>query len=152
MADALTVRRAGEHDRDAWQSLWEAWQAHMDGRVPDHITASSWRKMIEPDSGLFAVIAFEQGRPLGFGNVSHTPFAWTGDEVLFLQDLFVTPYARGKGVGAALLMAIYAEADRLKASQVFWMVDEKDPELQAFYDRHAMRTPYLRYMRGSWPW
>jgi hypothetical protein len=32
------------------------------------------------------------------------------------------------------------------------MVDEDDERLQAFYERHSIRTPYLRYMRKPWPW
>jgi len=32
------------------------------------------------------------------------------------------------------------------------MVDETDERLQRFYQRHAIRTPYVRYMRTPWPW
>lgn len=108
--------------------------------------------MVAPGSGLDTLLAFEGEAALGFANVSLTPFAWTAEHILFLQDLYVQPEARGKGVGTALLKGVYNHADAVKASQVFWMVDEDDPELQAFYARHAVRTPYLRYMRRSWPW
>ncbi len=79
-------------------------------------------------------------------------FAWTGGLILFLQDLFVGEAARGQGAGEALLKAIYDLADRIGASQVFWMVDEDDERLQGFYARHSIRTPYQRYMRKAWPW
>lgn len=108
--------------------------------------------MVAPGSGLDALLAFKDGVALGLANVSLTPFAWTAEHVLFLQDLFVRPSARGSGVGSALLHGVYAHADRMQASQVFWMVDEDDAELQGFYDRYAVRTPYLRYMRRDWPW
>jgi hypothetical protein len=32
------------------------------------------------------------------------------------------------------------------------MVDELDSDLQAFYARQGIRTPYLRYMRRPWSW
>lgn len=152
MADPLNVRPAQATDRAAWLGLWQEWQAHMGGRVPEAVTAASWLKIITPGSGLLALVAWKDDLAAGFANVSLTPFAWTGDHSMFLQDLFVAPSARGEGVGTALLKAVYGEADRLGISQVFWMADEKDAELQAFYDRHAIRSPYVRYLRNDWPW
>ena len=148
----MIVRRAGPGDKAAWLALWRAWQDHMSGNVPGHVTAAAWQKMLIPDSGLFAMMVWQDETALGFANVSVTPFAWTGEDILFLQDFFISSPARGRGLGTALLKGVYAEADRLKAHQVFWMVDEGDPELQAFYDRHARRSPYVRYLRSGWPW
>jgi GNAT superfamily N-acetyltransferase len=59
---------------------------------------------------------------------------------------------RGKGVGANLLQAVYDLADEVGASQVIWVADEHDVPLQRFYDRHAVRTHYVRFMRRDWPW
>lgn len=152
MAHSLTVRRAGAADKAAWTGLWRAWQEHMSGTVPGAVTERSWEMIQSPETGLHALLAFNAETAIGMANVSLTPFAWTGTDILFLQDLFVKPDARGLGAGSALLEAVYALADELKATQVFWMVDETDARLQAFYARHARRTPYLRFMRTQWPW
>ena len=146
------IRLAGERDREAWESLWRAWQSHMSGTVPDEATERSWRQMMAQDGRLSSLLAFDGDEALGFAVVSRTPFAWTGEDILFLQDFFVSPHVRGRGIGTALLKAVYAHADAVKASQVFWMVDDDDPELQAFYARHSVRTLYHRYMRRGWPW
>ena len=153
MARHVTVSRVTNADRADWVRLWQAWQDHMSGAVPPSVTAMSWDFMMREESGLTAFIARGAGgEAIGFANVSSTPFAWTGGPILFLQDLFVSEAARGDGVGEALLKAVYAYADELGANQVFWMVDEDDPQLQGFYARHGIRTPYLRYMRRPWPW
>jgi GNAT superfamily N-acetyltransferase len=152
MAD-LTVTRVTPFDREAWLHLWSQWQSHMNGSVPDSISEASWQSFLDDASGLDCFLARNQEGPaLGFATISRTPFAWTASQVLFLQDLFVTEAARGSGVGARLLRAVYDHADHTGATQVFWLVDENDRELQAFYTRHAIRTPYLRYMRSPWPW
>jgi GNAT superfamily N-acetyltransferase len=116
------------------------------------VTETTWNRIVTPESGLWSLMAFDGGEALGIAVVSRTPFAWTGEDILFLQDLFVARKARGRGVGAALLKGVYAHGDSVGASQVFWMVDEDDPELQSFYARHGVRTPYHRYMRRGWPW
>jgi GNAT superfamily N-acetyltransferase len=152
VAGALTIRRAAAGDEQAWSGLWTAWQSHMGGRVPEDVSASAWTQIITPGSGLFALLALSDEGALGFANVSATPFAWTAGPILFLQDLYVAPEARGRGLGRSLLQAVYDEADALGAAQVFWMVDELDSDLQAFYARQGIRTPYLRYMRRPWSW
>ena len=50
-----------------------------------------------------AVIAESAGRPLGFALFFATFSTWTGRRGLWLEDLYVTPEARGQGAGAALL-------------------------------------------------
>ena len=155
MADVKEIRIspvAGE-DRDDWLELWQQWQAHMHGEVPETVSLSSWTRFLAPASGLHCLIARNTGGgALGFATVGLTPFAWTATDVAFLQDLYVSEPARGQGIGSLLLKGVYDLADKSGATQVFWMVDEKDSELQDFYARHAIRTPYLRYMRRPWPW
>lgn len=149
----LQVAPARPEDKDAWLRLWREWQRHMKGAVPADVTERTWARAQEPNGGLAILLAFApRGEAIGFATVSLTPFAWTGSDIAFLQDLFVRDQARGKGAGEALLQAVYAEADRRGATQVFWMVDEADERLQRFYERNGIRTAYLRYMRGPWPW
>lgn len=150
---AIRVAKAGEADKTAWISLWEAWQRHMKGAVPAEVTERTWRLSQAPDSGLLILIGFTpEGRAIGFATVSFSPFAWTGSTIAFLQDLFVVDDARGQGAGETLLRAVYRIVDERGATQVFWMVDETDERLQRFYARNGIRTPYSRYMREPWPW
>jgi GNAT superfamily N-acetyltransferase len=154
MKDAgIEVTRARTQDKDAWVGLWHLWQRHMRGAVPAHVTERTWQRAQEPNGDLLILLAFTNaGEAIGFATMSFTPFAWTGTDIAYLQDLFIRDSARGTGAGQALLQAIYRMADGRGASQVFWMVDATDERLQRFYEQHAIRTPYLRYMRKPWPW
>jgi GNAT superfamily N-acetyltransferase len=149
----IRVAEARQADKQSWLSLWRAWQCHIKGAVPAEVTEKTWLRSQEPDGGLLILLGFTpESEAIGFATVSFTPFAWTGSDIAFLQDLFVLEGARGKGAGDALLRAVYRTADERGATQVFWMVDEADDRLQRFYGRHGIRTPYLRYMREAWPW
>lgn len=151
--DTIRVARATRADKADWMRLWGDWQRHIKGIVPAEVTQRSWRLALDPDSRLAIFLARgKDGQAVGFATVSIAPFAWTGSDVAFLQDLFVSETARGQGAGEALLKAVYAEADERGASQVYWMVDETDAKLQRFYAKNAVRTPYLRFMRKPWPW
>jgi GNAT superfamily N-acetyltransferase len=149
----IRVAPAEQADKESWLRLWHAWQRHMKSAVPADVTERTWRRAQEPASDLLVLLGFRyQREAIGFATVSFTPFAWTGSDIAFLQDLFVMDEARGQGAGEALLHAVYRHADQRHATQVFWMVDEADERLQRFYARNGVRTPYLRYMREAWPW
>lgn len=147
------MARANAEDKDQWLALWSEWQRHMSGEVPADVSERTWRLSLDTKNHLAILLAcVAGGEAVGFAHVSFAPFAWTGGDIAFLQDLFVRDGQRGKRVGEALVAAVYEEADRRGATQVYWMVDERDEGLQRFYARHGIRTPYLRYMRRPWPW
>lgn len=149
----IEVNLLSKDDKPEWLALWKEWQAHMKGAVPERVSEKAWTLLMDERNGLFGLLARRSsGQAVGFAHVSAMLFAWTASEVLYLQDLYVRRSERNGGVGAALVKAIYAHADERGALQVFWMVDEGDRRLQAFYERHAIRTPYVRYMRKPWPW
>ncbi|CAN5830449.1 GNAT family N-acetyltransferase [soil metagenome] len=50
-----------------------------------------------------ALIADVEGQPVGIAVFFHNFSTWTGVRGLYLEDLYVTPAARGKGIGSALL-------------------------------------------------
>jgi GNAT superfamily N-acetyltransferase len=149
--NSIKVARAEARDKEQWIRLWQLWQKHMSGNVPDEVTERTWQMALDPQGNLLILLACSStGEGIGFATVSFAPFAWTGSDIAFLQDLFVMEVNRGEGAGEALLNAVYRHVDERGASQVYWMVDEKDEKLQRFYARKGIRTPYLRYMRKSW--
>jgi len=53
-----------------------------------------------------ALIADDDGAPVGMAVFYHNFSTWTGVRGIWLDDLYVTPAARGKGAGVALLSAL----------------------------------------------
>src|SRR5690349_11856287 len=51
-----------------------------------------------------AVIAYFQGKPVGFALFFHNFSTFLGRPGLYLEDLFVIPEMRGRGFGKALLV------------------------------------------------
>ena len=105
-------------------------------RAPDAV------KMTEDDlrAALFgaaplarAVLAEDQSGPLGFA-IWFTSFStWTGRGGLYLEDLFVTPEARGRGIGSALLRHLACEAVSLRCARLEWSVLDWNASAIDFY-------------------
>ena len=66
-----------------------------------------------------------------------------------LEDLFVDPCERGKGIGRALIEAVYAHADARGCSRTYWMTQETNATARALYDKVAAKSAFVQYRRES---
>ena len=81
-----------------------------------------------------AIIADAQdGTPLGFALFFHNFSTWTGRRGLYLEDLYVTPAARGRGVGKALLKHLAQIAVDRDCSRFEWSVLDWNADAIGFY-------------------
>ncbi|MEH3159999.1 MAG: GNAT family N-acetyltransferase [Sphingomonas taxi] len=82
-----------------------------------------------------AVIAEDAGEPLGFALFFHNFSTWTGRRGLYLEDLYVTPAARGRGIGAALLRHLAGIAMERGCGRFEWAVLDWNADAIAVYRR-----------------
>ncbi|MES2097473.1 MAG: GNAT family N-acetyltransferase [Pseudomonadota bacterium] len=80
-----------------------------------------------------ALIAEVGGAAVGFALFYHTFSTWTGRKGIWLDDLYITPDARGSGAGKALLKELAGIClDRDCARFEWWVLDWNDPAI-GFY-------------------
>jgi GNAT superfamily N-acetyltransferase len=80
-----------------------------------------------------AVIAECDSTPLGMALFFHNFSTWTGWKGLYLEDLYVTPEARGSGVGAALLRHLAGIALDRGCTRFEWSVLDWNERAIEFY-------------------
>lgn len=80
-----------------------------------------------------ALIAERDGAPLGFALFFHNFSTWTGKRGIYLEDLYVTPEARGAGVGTALLRHIAGIALDRGCARFEWAVLDWNTPAIEFY-------------------
>ncbi len=82
---------------------------------------------------VFSYVAAVKGRVVGMAVWFLTFSTWTGRSGIHLEDLYVRPEARGRGVGRALVSELAATAHRAGYPRVEWSVlDWNEPALR-FY-------------------
>ena len=80
-----------------------------------------------------AVIAEADGVAVGFALFFHNFSTWTGRRGLYLEDLYITPEARGSGAGKALLAHLAALAIDRGCARFEWSVLDWNEPAIGFY-------------------
>jgi GNAT superfamily N-acetyltransferase len=85
------------------------------------------------------VLAEDAGAPLGFALFFHTFSTFLGQPGIYLEDLFVVPEARGRGVGRALLAHLARLATARGCGRVEWAVLDWNAPAIRFYESLGAR-------------
>jgi GNAT superfamily N-acetyltransferase len=102
----------------------------------EHLRASLFGARPEAE----VLLACEGGDALGFAVFFHNYSTWRGKHGLYLEDLFVMPEARGRGMGTALLVELARLAIERGCTLMQWAVlDWNQPSID-FYKAHGAET------------
>ena len=80
-----------------------------------------------------ALIAERDGVAIGFALFFHNFSTWTGKRGIYLEDLYVTPAARGSGAGKALLVHLAGLALDRGCARFEWSVLDWNTPAIDFY-------------------
>jgi GNAT superfamily N-acetyltransferase len=86
-----------------------------------------------------AVLAEEDGQPVGFALFFHNFSTFLARPGLYLEDLFVLPDHRGRGVGRSLLGHLAQLAIERGCGRMEWAVLNWNREAIRFYERLGAR-------------
>ncbi|MGH9028838.1 MAG: GNAT family N-acetyltransferase [Acidimicrobiales bacterium] len=145
-----SVRALGGGDFDGWSLLWLAYLRfyRSETEVPSEVTADTFDRLVSGRDGLTGLVAVsEEGLLVGLAHAVFHPSTWSMGLYCYLEDLYVTPTERGTGAGAALIRAVYEEADRRGAARTYWETQEFNSPARSLYDKVARRTSFIIYER-----
>lgn len=141
------IRPAQPDDYERWLELWTGYSTFYKRIVPETISRLTWQRFFDHYEPIHCFVA-EQGRELI--GITHYLFHRNTTMVgptCYLQDLFTSEAARGKGVGRALIEAVYAAAREAGSTRVYWMTHETNTTAQALYDKLATRSGFIQYRK-----
>jgi GNAT superfamily N-acetyltransferase len=145
--EAIIIRPLTPADRAAWEPLWLGYQAFYKVQIPPATTDETWRRFHDPALPVHALGAYAGDALVGITHYIFHYSCWTSEQSCYLQDLFADPAARGRGVGRALIEAVYAAARAAGSSSVYWLTHETNAEAMVLYNKVAERTGFTRYRK-----
>jgi GNAT superfamily N-acetyltransferase len=143
----FTIRPAQPDDYERWLPLWTGYNTFYKRTLPEAITRLTWQRFFDHYEPMHCLVA-EQGKQLlGLTHyLFHRSTAMIGPNC-YLGDLFTVVEARGKGVGRALIEAVYDVARAAGSTRVYWNTHETNTTAQALYDKVATRSGFIQYRK-----
>jgi GNAT superfamily N-acetyltransferase len=99
------------------------------------------RLLFAPTPRAFCDLAILGGEAVGFALWFYNLSTFLGRHGLYLEDLYVRPSARGRGVGRALLKRLARRCLDESLGRMEWSVLNWNVPAQAFYDSLGATTP-----------
>jgi GNAT superfamily N-acetyltransferase len=95
--------------------------------------------LVDPQRG-YILVAKDDGRLIGVAYAATILSVEHGGYVAWLEELYVSPSYRGKGVGTALLEAVMAQARQLGLSVIDLEVDVEHRRAESLYRRFGFHS------------
>jgi GNAT superfamily N-acetyltransferase len=141
----LTIRAIEEKDKDKWLKLWAGYLEFYKSTISPEQTELTWKRLINNELKMFGFVAESDEGVIGFTHCLFRPSTWTETDYCYLEDLFVEPNIRGKGVGRALMNKVFELAKEKNSKRVYWTTQEFNETARVLYDSLTPVSEFVQY-------
>jgi GNAT superfamily N-acetyltransferase len=108
----------------------------------------TWARFFDAYEPVHALVAESEKRLVGLTHYLFHRSTITIGPSCYLQDLYTDESLRGKGIGRALIEAVYEQARVAGAGRVYWQTHETNTAAQKLYDKVAERSGFIVYRKA----
>jgi GNAT superfamily N-acetyltransferase len=131
----------------AWRVMWLDYIGPTASNLPEDVHQHTYSRIESNRDGLLGLIAVTD-RPVGFAHYYFHPSSYSLTDACTLEDLYVSPNARGQGVGRGLIQAVTAQAKAANAPALHWKTRRSNTTAQSLYESLAVRTEFICYRKA----
>ncbi|CAF9913432.1 MAG: hypothetical protein GOMPHAMPRED_007911 [Gomphillus americanus] len=148
-----TVTTVKESEYDEWAEIWRQYLEFYETTLPQDQYKNTWSRIHKPDGDIRALVARDdQGKIIGLSHYLFLSSPWSAAPLCLLNDLFVNPNIRGKGIGRALIVATGEKAEERGCRRMQWTTKHDNYTAQKLYDtmgisdfkQYRMDLPYKK--------
>jgi GNAT superfamily N-acetyltransferase len=146
LADGVEIRDARLEETEELLPLMRAYCDFYEASPPDEGLLELARTLIaDPEEGSM-FIAREGEQAVGFATLDWKWSSLKAAKIGYLEDLFVAPETRGRGIADALIEACAERCRQRGAPAMQWQTAPDNRRAQVVYDRTgAVADTYLEY-------
>jgi GNAT superfamily N-acetyltransferase len=131
---SFDIRRAKPGDEETIHVLLRGLAEFANLLDKFHLTLEDVaRDVFGPQPAMCVALAFEGTQPIGIATWYWSYSSFAAKRCLFIEDIFVRPSMRGRGLGKAFFGFLAAEAKRMDAQRLDWLVLDWNEKAQGFY-------------------
>jgi GNAT superfamily N-acetyltransferase len=141
----LIIRAIEEKDKSQWLKLWAGYLEFYKSTISPEQTELTWKRLINNELKMFGFVAESEEGVIGFTHCLFRPSTWTETDYCYLEDLFVDPNIRGKGIGRALMKKVIELAKEKNSKRVYWTTQEFNKTARVLYDTIIPVSEFVQY-------
>jgi len=151
VAGEIKIRDVRLSDFDQWLPLWDGYNAFYNrvdpAALPVAVTRTTWARFFDHYEPVHCLVAETSDKLVGAVHyIFHRSTTMLGP-TCYLQDLFTSKEARGRGVGRALITEVYERAKSAGSTRVYWQTHESNVIARQLYDKVAERSGFIVYRK-----
>jgi ribosomal protein S18 acetylase RimI-like enzyme len=140
-----SIRRLSQADKSAWLNLYHSYLEFYETEPEELATELLWNRIIKEDPEIHALLVELDGMVVGIVHFHYQLSTWAQTWHCYLEDLYVSEDARGKGAARALIEEVKRLAIERKCSELFWITKESNQIARTLYDKVATQSDFVRY-------
>ena len=132
-------------DKDQWEKLYKGYADFYKVEMNDKILQTVWKWLHEKSHEVNGLVYEVDGNIVGLAHYIRMPSPLRGQDIGFLDDLFVDPTHRGQRVGEKILNKLKEISKSKRWNLVRWITREDNLRAKSLYNRVSEKTTWDVY-------
>lgn len=144
---SLHIRPIAQKDKTRWLELFKEYIDFYKAELSHEQYELTWQR-INSEYNMHGLLAEKDGQIIGLAHYIFRPDTWEIEDFCYLEDLYVDPKSRQKGVGRALIKAVEDIAVAKGSKRLYWTTAPDNEVARRLYDKVAItdRVQYKIYL------
>lgn len=144
-----TVRPLAAADFAAWRGLFDAYATFYKTTLDDSVYEGLWGWLLNPGVPISGFVAELDGQIVGLAHLQQQRDTFTASTSWFLEDLFVDPKHRSKGIARMLIAQVNRFSREHGGGRIRWITNADNHTARRLYDDVAQLTHWVMYEQGE---
>ena len=140
-----SVREIQLKDKEQWQELYKSYANFYKVEMNNQILETVWSWLHDRNHELNGIVYEIDENIVALAHYRRMPRPLKGQDIGFLDDLFVEPIHRGKKIGEKLLNELKNISKSKEWGLIRWLTRDDNLRAKALYDRVAKKTSWDLY-------
>ena len=132
-------------DKEQWGKLYKSYADFYKVEMNDKILQTVWKWLHDKSHEVNGLVYEVDGNIVGLAHYRRMPSPLRGQDIGFLDDLFVDPEHRGQRIGEKLINKLREISKSKRWNLVRWITREDNLRAKSLYNRVSEKTTWDVY-------
>jgi len=139
------IQKLNQNHQPAWRELFRGYIEFYEANISEEQYELTWNRLLDDQYNLYGLVAVDDGKVSGIVHFSFQTSTWAPNNYCYLEDLFVDPLVRGRGMGRALIDAVKDISVKSGSSRLYWNTDQTNETARKLYDSYVSESGKVQY-------